>query len=89
MLLDLLDAAGDTPPALAAVLAVTAGRALPFPNVDMAVAAMAEAYGMVDGATEAIFAAARTVGWLAHAIEEYDHVLRYRTRAAYVGPPPG
>jgi len=88
-LLDRLDELGDAPPAVAAVLAVVRDRDLPFPNVDLALAAVAEAYDFVPGATEVVFATARTVGWLAHAIEEYEHALRFRTRAAYVGPRPG
>jgi len=87
-LLDRLATLGDTPPALDAVLDVVASRDLPFPNIDLALAAVAEAYDLVDGATEVVFATARTVGWLAHAIEEYEHALRFRTRAAYVGPRP-
>jgi citrate synthase len=87
-LLDRLDALGDTPPAVAAVQSVVAGRDLPFPNVDFGLAAFAEAYELIEGATESVFAAARIVGWLAHAIEEYEHALRFRTRAAYVGPRP-
>lgn len=85
-LLDRLDAAGDTPGAVGPVLQIVEGRGLPFPNVDFALAAMGEAYDMIDGATESVFATARIVGWLAHAIEEYEHALRFRTRAAYVGP---
>jgi citrate synthase len=88
-LLDRLDALGDTPPAASAVHSIVAARDLPFPNVDFALAAMAEAYGFIPGATESVFATARIVGWLAHAIEEYEHALRFRTRAAYVGPRPG
>ena len=42
---------------------------------------------MSDNAGEVIFAVARTVGWLAHAIEEYKHRLRYRPRAVYTGVP--
>lgn len=88
--LERLDAAGDTPPAVQAVLDVVAGRGLPFPNIDYALAAMGEAYDFIEGATESVLATARMVGWLAHAIEEYEHSLRFRTRAAYVGPrPPG
>lgn len=87
-LLARLDAAGDTPPAGRAVLDVVADRDLPFPNVDFALASMGEAYDLIDGATESVFATARIVGWLAHAIEEYEHSLRFRTRAAYVGPRP-
>jgi citrate synthase len=44
--------------------------------------------GMIEGSAEVIFAVARTAGWLAHAIEEYGHRLRFRLRAAYVGPAP-
>jgi len=87
-LLDRLADAGDTPAAAAPVLRIVADRGLPFPNVDFAIAAVAEAYGMIAGATESVFATARIVGWLAHAIEEYEHALRYRTRAAYIGPRP-
>jgi citrate synthase len=61
-------------------------RRLPFPNVDLAIAAFTEAHDMVAGAGECIFAVARIAGWLAHAIEEYEHRLRFRPRAAYVGP---
>jgi citrate synthase len=43
---------------------------------------------MASGSAEAIFALARTAGWLAHAGEEYAHHLRYRIRAAYTGPSP-
>ena len=87
-LLARLDEAGDTPPATRAVLDVVASRGLPFPNVDLALASVGEAYDLIDGATESVFATARIAGWLAHAIEEYEHALRFRTRAAYVGPRP-
>jgi citrate synthase len=43
---------------------------------------------MVPGAGEAIFVIARCAGWIAHGLEEYDHRLRYRIRAAYTGPAP-
>lgn len=87
-LLARLGDAGGTPPAAGAVLDVVQGRDLPFPNIDFALAAVAEAYDFIDGATESVFATARIVGWLAHAIEEYEHALRFRTRAAYVGTRP-
>ena len=70
------------------LLTIMGERELPFPNIDFALAAAAEHFDFVDGATEALFAVARTAGWLAHAIEEYDHALRFRPRAAYVGEPP-
>jgi citrate synthase len=57
-------------------------------NVDLALAALAVECDMVDGAGEAIFAIARTAGWLAHAAEEYERPFRFRPRASYVGPAP-
>ena len=71
------------------LLSVTAGQNLPAPNIDFALAVLADTAGMVAGATEAIFAVARCAGWIAHALEEYPHRLRFRPRASYVGPPPG
>jgi citrate synthase len=59
-----------------------------YPNVDYALGAFAEAHDMVPGAGEAIFVTARCAGWIAHGLEEYEHRLRYRIRAAYTGPPP-
>jgi citrate synthase len=40
---------------------------------------------MITGGGEAIFAIARTVGWLAHAVEEYENPTRLRLRAHYTG----
>lgn len=60
-----------------------------FRNIDFALGTLVAAAGMVPGAAEAIFAVARTAGWLAHGSEEYGHRLRYRLRAAYTGPAPG
>ena len=44
---------------------------------------------MTRGAAEAIFAIARTAGWIAHALEEYDRNTPIRPRAVYTGPPVG
>jgi citrate synthase len=77
----LLDLLPDTP-------ATRAIGASDRPNVDLALAALALDSDMVDGAGEAIFAIARTAGWLAHAAEEYERPFRFRPRASYVGPPP-
>ncbi|HET7530955.1 MAG TPA: citrate synthase [Mycobacteriales bacterium] len=63
------------------------GRGLPAFNVDFAVATLTGVCGMVTGAGEAIFAVARTAGWLAHALEEYGRRTPMRPRATYVGPP--
>ncbi len=57
-------------------------------NVDLALAVLTLAAGMPAEAGEVIFAVARTVGWLAHALEEYQETpLRLRPRGVYAGPP--
>ena len=73
-------------PALTAAIDTMRRRTQLFPNVDLPLAAFAEAHDMIPDATELLFAVARVAGWLAHAIEEYEHRLRFRPRATYVGP---
>jgi citrate synthase len=70
------------------VLRVTGRHDGPAPNADLALGALADAFGLVPGAAEAIFAVARCAGLVAHALEEYPHRLRFRSRAAYMGPAP-
>src|SRR5215218_10863680 len=72
-----------------ALLDATTRRGLPEPNVDLALAALAHVTAMTRGAAEAIFAVARTAGWIAHALEEYDRNTPIRPRAIYTGPPVG
>jgi citrate synthase len=69
-----------------AVVAEMHRRALPEPNIDFALATLAGVAGMVPGAGEAIFAVARTAGWIAHAMEEYDRNAPIRPRGIYTGP---
>ena len=70
-----------------AVLAVAEERLDVPVNVDFALGALAFGAGMRADAVEAMFAVARTAGWLAHAVEEYAEApLRFRPRAAYTGP---
>jgi citrate synthase len=78
----------DVQQALRGLLESMAPKGHLLPNIDFAAAALAEGNDMIAGANEVIFAVARTAGWLAHAIEEYAHRLRFRPRAAYVGSPP-
>lgn len=64
------------------MLAVVRDRSGVEPNVDFALAALGLVSGMPADAGEALFVIPRTVGWVAHAIEELDEPpLRYRTRA--------
>ena len=74
--------------ALDAVVALATADGGPHPNIDFALGAFAEATEMVPGGGEAVFTLARCAGWIAHALEEYPHRLRYRIRTAYTGPEP-
>lgn len=70
-----------------AVHAEAVGRTSAAANVDFALAALAFAFEMPLGASEALFAIARTGGFIAHALEEYgEQPLRFRARAIYTGP---
>jgi citrate synthase len=89
-LLELVRSPEVDPDRLAVVEAVlevmTEGAPVP-PNVDFGLAALAHVAGYDVGAGEAIFAVARSAGWIAHAIEEYaEPGNRFRARARYVGP---
>ena len=50
-------------------------------------ATLARVAGMVRGAGEAMFAVARTAGWVAHALEAYAGPGPLRPRAVYTGRP--
>jgi len=55
-------------------------------NVDLGLGALTYLARMPLDAGEMIFAAARTAGWLAHAMEEYnEEPLRFRPKARYTG----
>jgi citrate synthase len=90
LLLDLIRAAAPDAAGLAvaeAVLAEAARRALPAPNIEFALAVLSTVAGMIPGGGEAVFAVARTAGWLAHALEEYARATPIRPRGVYTGPP--
>lgn len=55
-------------------------------NIDFALAALTQAHGLPRTAPLTIFAMARTVGWLAHMLEQIGSAHRIRPRARYVGP---
>lgn len=59
------------------------------PNVDFALAALTAAYGLPPEAPLTIFALARTVGWLAHMLEQAQAGSIIRPRARYIGIPAG
>ena len=91
VLLDLVRRAAPKSGQLAvadAVLAEVRQKSLPEPNIDFALATLVRVAGMVRGAGEAIFAVARTAGWIAHALEAYAGPGPLRPRAVYTGRPP-
>jgi citrate synthase len=55
-------------------------------NVDFALSALAAAFDLPRDAPLIIFALARTVGWLAHAMEQAMSGRLIRPRARYIGP---
>jgi citrate synthase len=58
------------------------------PNVDFALAAAATGLGLPHNAALALFVIGRTVGWIAHAIEQYESGTLIRPRARYTGVRP-
>ena len=57
-------------------------------NIDFALAALTRTLGLAPDAAFALFAVGRSVGWIAHAIEQLQDGGLIRPRARYVGPPP-
>jgi citrate synthase len=71
-----------------AVLAAAQRRVQVAPNIDAALAAIGHVTAMPVDSGEALFAVARSIGWIAHAMEEYlEPPLRFRPRARFVGQP--
>ncbi|NTF87221.1 citrate synthase [Agrobacterium rhizogenes] len=75
------------PPLFAEVRSVAEDLVGERVNVDFALTAMTSAYHLPEDAPLIIFALARTVGWLAHAMEQATSGHLIRPRARYVGPP--
>jgi citrate synthase len=71
--------------ALIAAMSEIDGR---HPNIDFALISMRRALKLPQGAALAIFAVGRTVGWIAHALEQQAEGKLIRPRARYVGGAP-
>jgi citrate synthase len=88
LLLDLLEAAQSAAAAaarpIAAAVTAATGR---LPNIDWALAVLARHLALKPGAALGLFALGRTIGWIAHAQEQYASGRLIRPRARYVGPP--
>ncbi|WP_061159402.1 citrate synthase family protein [Caballeronia temeraria] len=57
-----------------------------LPAIDMALAALGDHCGLPEEAAFALFSIARSVGWMAHSIEQIGEGRLLRPRANYVGP---
>ncbi|KWN78542.1 citrate/2-methylcitrate synthase [Burkholderia ubonensis] len=87
-LLGALQAAAPDRPALRAALALAArveAATGQRPTIDFALAALERTLALPDGAAFTLFAAGRTAGWIAHALEQYADGKLIRPRARYVG----
>ncbi|MEU9233211.1 citrate synthase [Streptomyces subrutilus] len=88
-LFDRLEGLPQAAPALAAareVAAVMGRQGGLHANVDLALAVLTVSCAMAAEAGETVFAVARTAGWIAHALEEYqERPLRMRPSGQYQG----
>jgi len=76
-------------PIVFAELAATGERLIgEKPNIDFALAALTAAFNLPSDAPLQIFALARSVGWIAHALEQVETGALIRPRARYSGPDP-
>ncbi|HWG30458.1 MAG TPA: citrate synthase [Steroidobacteraceae bacterium] len=76
------------PPGLAEIRDLVEDLVGERPNIDFALAALTETCRLPRQAPLVLFALARSVGWLAHALEQVTTGRLIRPRARYVGPAP-
>ena len=76
----------EAPAGLAALADEVARVAGLKPNIDFALVALTETFGLPGDAPFRLFAAGRTCGWLAHAMEQAATGTLIRPRAYYAGP---
>jgi len=82
-------AAIEVPPALVALRRTVEAESGLRANIDFALVALRQALDLPAEAPFALFAVARTAGWLAHAMEQAQSGQLIRPRARYVGATPG
>lgn len=87
LLLELLSeaksAAAEAARPIAAAATALTGRA---PNIDWALAVLGRHLELPSGAALGLFALGRSLGWIAHAQEQYASERLIRPRARYIGP---
>ncbi len=76
----------DLPPAYAALKRTVEEVTGESANIDFPLTALAERFGLPPDAPFALFAVARTAGWLAHSVEQVLTGALIRPRARYTGP---
>jgi len=78
----------DLPENIARFIEKASGLTGLQPNIDVALAALVTHYGLPDDAAFALFATARSVGLLAHSLEQLGVAQVIRPRGRYVGVMP-
>ena len=76
------------PERLTGILSAVANESGEHPNVDFAIAAMAQRYALPVDAAFSVFAIGRSIGWLGHAMEQIETGSLIRPRARYSGVMP-
>jgi citrate synthase len=90
-LLEILAEGTDAPPFVALIPEIMETAESLFglrPNIDFALASAQRALELPPDAAKILFGAGRTVGWIAHALEQYQAPGQIRPRATYVGERP-
>lgn len=77
----------DFPEARALIEAVS-GLTGERPSIDVALVVLRRALGLPEGTAFGLFALGRTIGWIAHGLEQRARDQLIRPRAVYVGPVP-
>ena len=89
---ELLRLCADLYPDAAALAEGVCGAALEVlgerPTVDLGLAILARTLALPPGGAVAVFSIGRTVGWIGHAIEQYESGALIRPRARYIGEQP-
>ena len=75
----------EVPPLFAALAEAGERLSGEKPNIDFALVALSTAFALPEDAPLQIFALARSVGWIAHALEQVERGTLIRPRARYVG----
>jgi citrate synthase len=59
-----------------------------YPTIDFGLVTLAQTLGLPPGGAITLFALGRTIGWIGHAIEQYQLDRIIRPRAQYTGKQP-